>query len=186
MALRRGDASAASALYARARPHVDRTIVGLLRTRGADHEDLVQISLIELVRSMGKFRGDCALDTWISRITARTVFKELRRLKAQRRLLQSVTDTDPPSTSGDLERQLGARAIVARIQKHFDAMDEAKVWTVVLHDVCGYDLREIAEITDASVSAAQSRLARGRAELHARLERDPELRAALERKEGRK
>jgi RNA polymerase sigma-70 factor (ECF subfamily) len=71
---------------------------------------------------------------------------------------------------------------MTRIRGHLDAIDPVKAWTVLLHDVLGHDLREIAEITACSVAAAQSRLVRGRAELEQRIERDPELRDELERR----
>lgn len=183
-ALRRRDRSAATALYTRARPQIDATIVSVLRVRGADHEDLVQLSLIELVGSIRAFRGDCSLDTWISRITARTVFKELRRRQSEGRLLAAVqVVTELRGGDPGFERQLDARATIGRIQKHLDAIDPTKAWVVLLHDVCGYDLGEIAEITEASVAASQSRLVRGRAELHARIARDPELKTRLDRNE---
>ena len=73
---------------------------------------------------------------------------------------------------------------LTRIQSHLDALEPVKAWTVILHDVCGYDLREIAEITETTIAAAQSRLVRGRGELHHRIERDPSLADALEKDEG--
>jgi RNA polymerase sigma-70 factor (ECF subfamily) len=64
-------------------------------------------------------------------------------------------------------------------------MDAAKASALVLHDVCGYDLREVAQITETSVSAAQTRLVRGRADLHARICSDPSLADLLEGRQGK-
>lgn len=185
-AVRRGDRDGASALYRRVRPRVDQTIARILGRRDGDHDDLAQQSMIEIVRSIPGFRGDCSLDTWTSRITAHTVFKELRRRCSQKSVFESareVRSQDPAPL--DVDRDLTLRSLLGRVRKHLDAMDPIKAWAVVLHDVCGYDLREIAEITEASVAATQSRLVRGRAELHERIEADPELTDALEGRGGR-
>jgi RNA polymerase sigma-70 factor (ECF subfamily) len=177
--VRSGDRTAAPALYRRARPAVDRTVVRLLGRRDNDHEDLVQVSMVQLVSSLGSFRGECSLDTWIARVTAHTVYKELRRRKSERRLFDPPRgDLDP--AHDEVARSLAARSALARVRAHLDAIDPAKAAVVVLHDVCGYDLREVAEIVDVSPSAAQTRLARGRAELHARLAADPSLADAIE------
>lgn len=183
--VRAGDPAAAESLYRRVRPQVDRTVVRLLGAADANREDLVQISLVEVARSIPRFRGECSLDTWTARVSARTVFRDLRRRSAERRIFES-TDLDecevPSGVYGDTTRSVGARSVAARIRTHLQAIDHIKAWTVLLHDVLGHDLREIAEITDCTVAAAQSRLARGRAELQERIERDPELRDYLERR----
>lgn len=179
--VRRGDVTAATALHDRARPQVDRTIVRLLGRRDRDHEDLLQLSMIELVRSLRSFRGECSLDTWTSRVTAHTVFKELRRRRTERNVFDASADvTDFDVAPGDPDRDATMRSALRRVRLHLSAIDPVKAWTVLLHDVSGYDLREIAEITEVSVAAAQTRLVRGRRELHARIEGDPDLRELLE------
>jgi RNA polymerase sigma-70 factor (ECF subfamily) len=64
---------------------------------------------------------------------------------------------------------------VERVLVALGKMDQNRAWTYLLHDVYGYDLKEVAEITDVSLSAAQSRLVRGRRDLHERIARDPAL-----------
>jgi RNA polymerase sigma-70 factor (ECF subfamily) len=187
-AIRRGDASAATALYHRARPQIDRTINRLLGRRDTDHEDLAQISLIELVRSIASFRGECSLDTWTYRVTARAVYRQLRRRSAHAGVNEvAAEDVEVPASGyGDTTREVDARNVVARIRLHLDAMDPLKAWAVLLHDVGGYDLREVAEITECSVAAAQTRLVRGRSDLQERMQADPELASYVHGREARR
>lgn len=184
--IRRGDASAAAALHDRARPHVDRTIRRLLGRRDRDHEDLTQLSMIEIVRSLRGFRGECSLDTWMSRVTAHTVFKELRRRRTERSVFDASVDASSLEVSPiDPDRAATMRSALRRVRHHLATIDSVKAWTVMLHDVSGYDLREIAEITEVSVAAAQTRLVRGRRELHARIDGDPELRELVAQMRGK-
>jgi RNA polymerase sigma-70 factor (ECF subfamily) len=173
-ALRRGDPSAAGALHDRARPLVVRTVARLLGRSDWDCEDLVQQALIELVTTIDRFRGDCPLDGWISMISARVVYKHIRKRKTERRVFAGpvIDDTIGAQRPG---RDSALRGLIDRVRAHLDALEPNKAWTFVLHDVCGYDLREIAEITGTSMAAAQTRLTRGRRELHDRIASDPEL-----------
>lgn len=184
-ACRRGDPSAAAALHARVRPVVDATVARLLGRKDARFEDLAQIAMIELVRSIERFRGECSLDTWTGRVTAHAIFKELRRRKLERRVFVMEGPDDEAPESGDACAAAEARSTLRRVREHLSELDPVKAWTLLLHDVGGYDLKEIAEITGASIAAAQSRLVRGRAELHARLEADPELADLLVRRGAR-
>jgi RNA polymerase sigma-70 factor (ECF subfamily) len=176
LALRRGDAGAAVSLHDRARPIVDQTVSRLLGRADMDCEDIAQLALIEIVTCSDRFRGECSLDGWISMLTARVVYKHIRRRRTERRIFSGVTSDRVVAVSPNhAGREAGARDLIARIRKHLDALDPNKAWTFLLHDAYGYDLREIAQITGASVAAAQTRLTRGRRELHERIAADPEL-----------
>jgi RNA polymerase sigma-70 factor (ECF subfamily) len=184
-ALRANDPGAATALHDRVRPQVDRTIRRLLGPRDVDHEDVAQLAMMELVFTIDRYRGDCSLDSWTSTITAHVVYKHIRRRKTERRLFGAL---DPADMSIRSSSRTGREAMVHNLMKrvltHLDDIDENKAWTFVLHDVCGYDLREIAQITGVSVTAAQTRLVRGRREIHERIAGDPELANLLEGMEG--
>ena len=183
-ACRGGDATAAGALHARVRGVVDATIARLLGRKDSRFEDIAQVAFIEIARSMSRFRGDCSLDTWSSRVTAHAVYKEMRRRKSEHRVFAAATEEESASA---LDEVVAAehRSALRRVRVHLSEMDPTKAWTLVLHDVCGYDLKEIAEITGASVAAAQSRLVRGRSDLQARIEGDAELADFLAEEERR-
>jgi RNA polymerase sigma-70 factor (ECF subfamily) len=181
-AVRRGDPSAATALHDRVRPQIDRTIARLLTADDIDQDDIAQQAMIELVRTIDRYRGDCALDSWTSTITARVVYKHIRRRRIERRIFGTFDSDAVGSMRSDSHtgREAMARAVMPRVIAHLCAIDESRAWAFVLHDVCGYDLREIAEITGVSVTAAQTRLVRGRREVHERIAGDPELANLLE------
>jgi len=161
------------------RPQVDRTLRRLLGGHHQDHDDLAQLALIEIVTSIHRFRGESSLDGWTSRVTAHVVYKHLRRRMLERRMFDATEPEDVASHSHGA--RLIDRSILKRIHVHLQSLDEAQSWTFLLHDVWGYDLKETAEITRVSVSAAQSRLVRGRRALHEKLAADPELRDVLDR-----
>lgn len=184
--VRRGDADAATALHDRLRPVVERAIRRLLGPGDRDHEDLAQQAMIEVVYTVDRFRGDCPLDAWASTVAAHVVYNHIRRRTTERRIFESMrfAEDELPASSRSLSRETAARSVLRRVVQHLDGIDEAKAWAYVLHDVCGYDLREVASITGATVAAAQSRLVRGRRELTERLASDPELASMLAPKGG--
>jgi RNA polymerase sigma-70 factor (ECF subfamily) len=175
-AVKAGDTSVASALCDRLWPQVDRTIRRLVGHRDADRDDLAQLALIELVKTIGRYRADCSLDTWAQAVTANIVWKHLRRRRVERRIFADVLlDDDATSGPVQVERRSATREMLERVASHLERMNERRAWAYVLHDLLGYDLREVAEMTDASVAATQSLLSRGRRELHELIAQDPEL-----------
>lgn len=177
-AVRAGDPAVAAAFHDRVRPQVDRTIRRLLGPNDPDREDVVQIALVEIVTTIDRYRGDCSLDSWTSTLAAHVAYKKVRRRQIERRLFaaepsEDVAPTMPAGTTP--EATASAAALLDRALGHLSKMDPSRAWAFVLHDVWGYDLREAAQIMEISIAAAQSRLVRGRRELHARIADDPEL-----------
>ncbi len=173
--VRRGDARASRELCDRVFPRVEGMVRRLLGHADPDADDLAQNAMVEIVTSIDGYRGDSPLEAWASSITAHCVYQNIRHRKVHRQLFAGAeAGEDFRAASGTMEIAV-ARDLVGRIRKHLGAMEEDKAWTFLLHDVCGFDLREIARITGASVAAAQSRLVRGRREIHERIACDPEL-----------
>ena len=175
--IRAGDPDAATALHDRLRPVVERAIRRLLGPGDRDHEDLAQHAMIEVVYTIDKFRGDCPLDAWASTVAAHVVYNHIRKVTTERRIFEGfrLEDDDGPASTRSLSSETSARSTLRRVVVHLDAIEQGKAWTYVLHDVCGFDLSEVAEITESTVAAAQTRLVRGRRELHQRMTADPEL-----------
>jgi RNA polymerase sigma factor (sigma-70 family) len=176
-AVRKGDLRAATRFHDRLRPQVERTVRRLLGPGDPDGEDVTQVAMMELVHSIDRFRGDCALDGWAAAVAAHVVWKQIRRRRMERRVFSGLEEGDTEVAVGvDDEAAAGARGLLRRIVGHLQTMGEDRAWAFVLHDVLGHDLKEIAAITGASVPAVQSRLFRGRKELLGHIEGDPELR----------
>jgi RNA polymerase sigma-70 factor (ECF subfamily) len=136
--------------------------------------------MIELVFTIDRYRGDCSLDSWISTLSAHVVYKQIRRRTIERRMFDGVeVETLQTASRSNVGREAQMRDMLERVVGHLRGVEEGKAWTYVLHDVCGYDLKEIAQITQVSVAAAQTRLVRGRRELEERMASDPELALAL-------
>ena len=181
-AVRAGDPKAATALYQRCRPIVDRTVRRLLGRPDQDQQDISQQVMVEIVRSVDRYRGECPFDAWIATVAAHIVWKSLRRRRLERRVLVPDGDLETEGPDQPAHNAL-LRSVIRRVSRHLEAMDEARAWAFLLHDVHGYDLREMSRIMEVSESAAQSRLVRGRKELHERIADDPELVDILKRRE---
>lgn len=184
-AVRAGDARAATAIYERSRPVVSRTIRKLLDRWDQEHEDLCQQVMVEVVRTIDSYRGECPFAAWVSLLTARVVYKSLRRRQMERRFFADTAAAEAVSTDQPAHRALH-RSTIERIRTHLARLDRDQAWAFLLHDVHGYDLREMSGIMGTSVAAAQSRLVRGRRDLHLRIAADPELAGDLVRRAGPK
>jgi RNA polymerase sigma-70 factor (ECF subfamily) len=174
-AVQRGDHQVASVIYERLVGVVDHTLYRVFGRRETDHDDLVQASFEQIVVTLSRrsYARACSLRTWASSIASHVGFNALRSRRRERRVLDREVGVDvEPARSGiDVEGEASARAELERLRFQLSEMKSTHAEAVFLHDVLGHELAEIALMTQVSVSAAQSRLVRGRRELFRRLDR---------------
>jgi RNA polymerase sigma-70 factor, ECF subfamily len=169
-ALEAADPRAGHALYDRLIRVVEWTLLRVMGRRGSDHEDLVQAAFEQIVTSLHqkRYARDCSLTSWASAISCHIGLNALRAQRRQRALHGTGFEAEPRSRL-DMESQLAARQALERIRAQLSEMNQERAEVLVLHEVNGLELSEIAAALRISVAAAQSRLSRGRRELLERL-----------------
>ncbi len=185
-AVARGDRSVAGELHDRLIGVIDQTVYRVLGRRESDHDDLIQASFEQVVRSLASraFNGGCSLQTWASRITTHVALNAIRSRQRERRVMVHTDHPGKDTAPSGGERRAEARLELARLQHHLSAMNERHSEILILHDVHGHDLSEIALMLELTVAAAQSRLVRGRRDLRARIEKDSVVHSASQRGKG--
>src|SRR5437899_2316169 len=178
--LKRGEAAAFEEWVA------DRSgeIYGLLLRLTENSEearDLTQETFLRAFQSIGRFRGDADLRTWVYRIAinqARNRWRWWRRRRrdstvsldaAQGQANQPLIATLVES-SDNPEQQTLAREREVALRAALQKLGEAYRETVILRDIEGFTYEEIAATLGINVGTVKSRLARGRQELRRRLE----------------
>lgn len=184
-AVKRGDPSVAAEFYDRVAPRIWAVLRRLLRGNEQDHEDLAQQALIALVAGLDRFRGQAPLEHWAGAVAGHVALDWLRRHRRERAIFEAATEVSLERPSADHpERTVLGREVAERLNGLLAGISPDRLNAWVLHDVHGFSLLEISQMTHASLSAVQSRLVRGRGDVQARLERAPELIQALQLQGG--
>lgn len=160
-------------LFERTRHQVHRTLYRVLGSN-QQMEDLVQEAFIEAFRSIGSFRGESTLRTWVDTIAARVVYRHLSRRKlapAPESELNAARGCD-----GELERHTDARVALRRLYGILDRVEPKYRIAFTLHVIDGRPLKEIAHIAGCSVMAVKNRIWRARQLVHKHALREPALR----------
>jgi RNA polymerase sigma-70 factor (ECF subfamily) len=167
-----GDAAAFTALFRR---HVDRVRTHLTRLIGpiVERDDLVQQVFLALHRSLGVFRADARLSTFLHRITVNAAYDHLRT--RQRRRVEPLDPADLDALLGpglDARTRAEARADLRRLFELLERLTAKKRIAFVLVAVEGLTLAEAAALVDADEDTVKQRVRAARRELEAHLERD--------------
>jgi RNA polymerase sigma-70 factor (ECF subfamily) len=170
-ALARSDPRAGVLLYDRLIRVVEWTLLRVMGRRGPEHEDLVQMAFEQIVLTLNKqkYAERCSLTSWASAVSCHVGLNALRSQRRQRALRSDSPPQAEPRDHLDLEGQLVARQALERVRRELSRMNPSRAEALVLHEVNGLELAEIAGVLGISVMAAQSRLSRGRRELMERL-----------------
>ncbi|MCC6875882.1 MAG: RNA polymerase sigma factor [Sandaracinaceae bacterium] len=152
----------------------------LLRLLGPhpDLDDATQESLAEIASALHRFEGRSSLAALARRITLRTGLRHCRR-SAPWQLAHLAADLDLAEWATP-ERTIANRQVITRLYEHLEALSPKRRAAFVLCVVEGLTPAEAADALECSAVAMRSRLFEARAELAARIERDPELRSLVE------
>jgi RNA polymerase sigma-70 factor (ECF subfamily) len=170
-----GDPDAFGLLFGR---HRDRLWAVAMRTMGNpdDAADGLQDGLIAAYRRAGSFRGESAVTTWLHRVVVNACLDRIRAARVRRTealpddleeygnrgSLASATDAseDPADLSVREEQRRSVLDALATLPVEQRA-------ALVLVDMEGYPVGEVAEMLGCAVGTVKSRCSRGRARLAA-------------------
>jgi len=126
-------------------------------------EDVTSEVFYKVFKSLGRYRPEHALSTWLYRITINAALDRKRSLRHESRMEElspALADGRPSleSQAGDLERSRLLQQALERIPGHYRS-------PLVLAHLEGMPLDEIARVLDLPEGTVKSRLFRARAML---------------------
>lgn len=143
------------------RAHEDRVFSVCLRMMGDRDQalDATQETFLTTFRKAHQFKGDSALGTWIYRIAVNTCYDLLRKRK--RRRTDPIPDhVDPVDHAA--EDAVESAGIRPEIQRALSSIPVDFRTAVVLADIEGMAMSEVAEVLGVPVGTVKSRVFRGR------------------------
>jgi RNA polymerase sigma-70 factor, ECF subfamily len=177
-----GDESAFERIMRRHNRLLFRTARSILRS-DTEAEDALQEAYLRAWRSLGSFRADARLSTWLVRIVVNESLGRLRRRSAQVIPLETAMDAAdhpaPPWQEDDPDRQperVAMRAEVRRLMEaRIDTLPEAFRSVFVLRAVEELSVEEVASVLEIPEATVRSRFFRARSLLREGLSRDIDL-----------
>ncbi len=157
-----------------------RTTLHYLAPGDRDADDLVQSAMIEILRSVGSFRGAGNLELWACRVAIRTAMHYLRNRRSRHRLLPEAPPLEPIDTETP-EASFERLRLRRRIKAVLERMPIEQRTALVLRFVHGLGPEEIADVMECPLNTARERLRVGRKRFLRFSMRDAALREWAER-----
>ncbi len=136
--------------------------------------DVAQDIFLKVFRSIGGFKGQAALKTWIFKIVFSEILNRLRWWKRRYRFSTVSLDDDQngngsgyhvTDTRPTPEQALESREQETAIQKALSTLSSDHRSIIVLRDIEGFSYSEIADVLGVSIGTVKSRICRARADL---------------------
>jgi RNA polymerase sigma factor (sigma-70 family) len=170
-ALAAGQTWAARVIYDRVAGQVDAVLYRIMGPGEGDREDLAQQALERIISTIvsGQFSQGCSLRSWATIIARHIAIDTMRSRWRERKLFERsvapqaleliAEDGRSPELTVDASRR------AERLLGALSSVNRGRAEAIIMHDIMGHDIAEIARLTGVSVAATQSRLIRGRNEV---------------------
>jgi RNA polymerase sigma-70 factor (ECF subfamily) len=174
-----GDRAALTTLVRTLTPYIEKQLLRYPLS-DEDRRDLVQSTLMQILRRVGSFRGDSSFSTWLFRVTANEALMMMRSQRRHRARLVEGLDLDdlgnlPAANDANRDDRADSNAAVSErddlVRAALAELPEDYRDVVSLHYHQDLGLQEIASRLATTESAVRSRLHRARARLRAILEK---------------
>jgi RNA polymerase sigma factor (sigma-70 family) len=176
-----GDTRATAQLLRAVAPLVNRVVRAMLGGGHPDVQDVVQQSLIGLVRALPAFRGDCPPEGYAQTIAMRTALLARKRTRIARSRHDDEAETDAsPATDDSPEETAVAERRRRLLRDLLLEIPEEQAEALALRIMLGWSLEEVAQAAGAPLNTVRSRLRLAKEALRRRIEAAPDLYAALE------
>ncbi len=175
-----GDKEAFEGLVRRHQHRVFAVAGGILRRR-EDVEDIAQQVFVKAYFSLKRFDQRAAFSTWLYKITVNECWDLLRKKKVRPLVYESDLSEEQAQQFSASERvQSGAQDISDKLEAQqqvellLQGLDERDRMMLILKEVEGFAIEEIAEILDLNANTVKVRLFRARRRIvnHARKRKD--------------
>lgn len=174
-AARRGDQEAFGELVRRHHRKCVELACFYLRNRG-DAEDQAQNAFLKAYQHLDQYEGEAEFGTWLARIVANQCLMLMRVQRRARFLYLDEMPTDSkavpvqlPATGPDPEGELAVVQLLDVLRIEIRRIPPLLRNVMLLRDVKGLPMMEVADQLGITVSAAKSRLVRARTELKCRM-----------------
>ena len=148
----------------------------------AEAEDAVQEAYLSAFRSIGQFRGEAALSTWLSRLVLNECLNRVRRQARRDNVVpmvhpssESKLDTMVASTADPPDKALMRSEMRALLERKLDELPEAFRTVFVLRCVEEMSVEETAQCLGIPEATVRSRQFRARSLLRESLAREIDL-----------